>query len=393
MSTSNQRLASVSPRKAESIAEPCAAFDAPGFNREIHGLAWRLLGRRLKRLRARHGLSAALQALHQQQRDVGFIQDALDQVDTRRVLAPAQRSFSIQFNARRALRLKGAGRTLPPDGSVAQHGGCFLDRGNVQWQQSGIELGMDIGVNGRAYVAWANPFPLKPLHLTIALAEHVPQSWVGANLDATTARLHLLLVDLLDLLAGCPGFIGFHNGVGAGASIAGHFHFQLFRRELTDERFPLELAAAQRQTDAPTDSLTAAPLVLSGDAYPVVAACFSGTRDRVVAQALAWASAWAEFNGNSAATTGNFIATAVPGVADLFELYFVPRLAAAQAAGGLAPSSVGSLELLGEYVLSDADQHQALLAGRIDFEQVWHTLRAVQPPGIAAFVLWARARV
>ena len=60
MSTSNQRLASMSSRKAESIAEPGEVFDAPGFNREIHGLAWRLLGRRLKRLRARHGLSAAL---------------------------------------------------------------------------------------------------------------------------------------------------------------------------------------------------------------------------------------------------------------------------------------------------------------------------------------------
>ena len=371
---------------ATNVINPGAPFDAPRFNRQLHTLAWRLLGRRLRSLRQSGGLGVALQALLAQQCDSGFIKDALDQVVTRRVADPAHswRSFAVQYNPRRALRLKGAGRSEPPAGTESRHAGCFLDRENVQWQQWGAELGMDLAVNDRNYVAWPNPFPLKPLHLTIASAGHGPQSWIGANLNVTAERLHTLLDDLLGIVGECPGFIGFHNGVGAGASIAGHFHFQLFHRVSADERFALEIAASGRMSGSSS--------VLCGQDYPVAALCFSGPRAQVLAQALDWGTAWARHNGNRACTTGNFVASASTQDSDRIALYFVPRLGDAPV-GGSALSRVGGLELLGEWVLTDPAEQQALLDGQFGFGQVWNRLLAVKPRGVEAFAACMAGRL
>ena len=216
------------------------------FNKKKYSEIWTELNRRLKHVeRTDGGLAAALEALSNQQREQGFIQDDLPLVRRYRFAHPEDptRSFIAQYNPVRALRFEGAGCSTPPAGTGVKHDGCFLCRDNIEWQQSGVELGYEIDVDRTRYVAWMNPYPLMPLHCVIASNDHIPQAWCTNGAAGICLSIEKILEDLVTLSERLPGYVGFYNGTGAGASIPGHFHFQFFKRRASDASFPLEVAA------------------------------------------------------------------------------------------------------------------------------------------------------
>ena len=86
------------------------------MNKKKYSEIWTDLNRRLKHIeRTAGGLAAALEALSDQQRDQGFIQDDLPLVRRYRFAHPEDptRSFVAQYNAVRALRFEGAGGSIP----------------------------------------------------------------------------------------------------------------------------------------------------------------------------------------------------------------------------------------------------------------------------------------
>jgi hypothetical protein len=64
------------------------------------------------------------------------------------------------------------------------------------------------------YAVLANPYPILPLHLTIAARSHTPQQ-IGAVME-----------DFLELAYYLEGFTVFYNGPRSGASAPDHLHFQ-----------------------------------------------------------------------------------------------------------------------------------------------------------------------
>jgi ATP adenylyltransferase/5',5'''-P-1,P-4-tetraphosphate phosphorylase II len=84
---------------------------------------------------------------------------------------------------------------------------CFLCAQNLPPRQRGIAF-------HNKYIILTNPFPIFPLHLTIAHRNHVPQ------------KLEHFFPDMLELCKALPGFTVFYNGPFSGASAPDHFHFQ-----------------------------------------------------------------------------------------------------------------------------------------------------------------------
>ena len=85
---------------------------------------------------------------------------------------------------------------------------CFLCREHQPIEQETVEW-------GGAYKIQVNPYPLFPLHLTIASLEHTPQRLLPRRID------HML--QLAELL---PDWVLFYNGPHCGASAPDHMHFQ-----------------------------------------------------------------------------------------------------------------------------------------------------------------------
>ena len=84
---------------------------------------------------------------------------------------------------------------------------CFLCAENRPKEQKGIPF-------LRKYKILLNPFPIFPIHLTIAANRELPQLIKGR------------LRDMLDLATELPDFSILYNGAKSGASIPNHFHFQ-----------------------------------------------------------------------------------------------------------------------------------------------------------------------
>jgi hypothetical protein len=84
---------------------------------------------------------------------------------------------------------------------------CFLCTGNLPEEQKAIDF------QGR-FLILANPFPIFPVHLTIAHREHIPQRIAG------------FIPDMLNLSRELTQFSVFYNGPECGASAPDHFHFQ-----------------------------------------------------------------------------------------------------------------------------------------------------------------------
>ena len=333
--------------------------------------AWSELNLRLRALESDQGLTAAVLALERHQRDSGFIVDGLDQVERYTFHHPDDptRFFRVQYNPRRALRFAGSGRQQGNVDIRVRNNGCFLCRENIEWQQRGIQFGYQIEAGERSYIALMNPFPLLPAHVTIAASEHRTQDWRFG--DDGGFDVAVLLEDLVHLGARMPGHFGFYNGVGAGASIPGHLHYQFLMRHDDETAFPLEVAA--ERAGASNGGL------LLGDHYPLDTALWKGEAATVAARASEWIAGWAQRNQWRLPTlSANFIAARDAGGHQV-ALYFVVRDRAKSRIEGFT-GLVGGLEVLGEIVLSSPEEKARLTGGEIDYFTLEAALASVHTP-------------
>jgi hypothetical protein len=303
-----------------------------------------------------------------------------------RFVNPTHREYdlTVQYNPKRAERHKGAGsRKEPPLFSKKENNACFLCKQNIEWQQSGIEIGYDLRINEREYIAWMNPFPLMQTHTTISRAEHVDQSWIGSDTKVSNENMRNILLDLLAITERLPEFVGFYNGDGAGATIPAHFHFQFFRRVAGQEAFALEKAA--RVAFAKQAGHTGAVVIRDYQDYPIVAICFEGRADFIVDCALKWVGKWTEFYNNSDSLSANIICTVESQNLELFHLYFVPRNKYVSHSAGRV-GLVGGLEVFGEMVVETKQEHQLLQSGRVDYEFVARVINGVEAPGVYQYL-------
>ncbi len=325
--------------------------------------AWTKLNLYLNEI-AQGDLGKALDALHAQQLDQGFIRDDLSGLQRYRFEHPrnTDRFFTVQYNPTRARRFAGSGRIAPPPGAVSVHDGCFLCFENIQWQQNGVEIGFDIQLSGRNYIAWMNPYPLLPHHAVIASREHVAQSWHHADGTVAGRSLSILIHDLVDLARQLPGWIGFYNGPGAGASIPHHFHYQFLRRPAGYGAFPLEQAAVRKK-------------VGQSAGYPVAFAHWHGDTESVRRTAERWIEHWVDAHESRIKNlSANVIAIADNDA--LIDVYFVPRDQARSRSEEMS-GLIGGLEVLGELVFSSEDEKTRLDTGIVDYATVERILGSI----------------
>ena len=340
------------------------------FNKKKYSEIWTELNRRLKHIeRTDGGLAAALEALSNQQREQGFIQDDLPLVRRYRFAHPEDptRSFIAQYNPVRALRFEGAGSSTPPAGTGVKHDGCFLCRDNIEWQQSGVELGYEIDVDSTRYTAWMNPYPLMPLHCVIASNDHIPQAWCTNGAASICLSIEKILGDLVTLSERLPGYVGFYNGTGAGASIPGHFHFQFFKRPASDASFPLEVAA--RKSRITTHGTI--------DNYPIPVVYWRGDPEEVVESASGWIRDWLVRNGHQVSSISANILSTFDDAQKKVELFFVPRHHLRSQSPELS-GMIGGIEVLGEVIFSSDEEGQRLEVGKIDYHTLERILEAVR---------------
>lgn len=338
------------------------------FNRRQYEQVWDDLNQELKAIETNDGLPRALEALRVQQHDQGFVRDDLESVERYRFHHPGHfdRFFSVQYNPIRLQRFKGLGRTTSPPGLTPMYDGCFLCRDNIRWQQYGIEMGYELQVGTTPYIVWMNAYPLMPIHAVIAAKNHVPQAWSFHEDHTERFDIAKILGDLIDLSGKLPGYIGFYNGEGAGASIPGHFHYQFFKRLAPDMRFPLELAPKKASNSYATI-----------EDFPVTAVHWWGKAEAVLQQATAWARDWIARNQERSSQLSANIVACVDETLDQTELYLVPRdqmRSHSQEMSGL----IGGLEILGELVFSSEDEKHRLDRGEIDYHAVQRILAGVR---------------
>lgn len=314
--------------------------------------------------------------LVEQQLNCGFIKDDLRGVRRCRLVCEQNRSiaFLAQYNPKRAERHAGAGRKNPPTGAQVVNGGCFLCRSNIYWQQCGLEMGYRFEVNGRQYWVWCNPFPLMPVHITIATDIHEPQSWLEDQpTDGDQPRAQRIIDDLLEIVAQTPQFIGFYNGLGAGATIPSHLHFHFFKRPEGQEPYPLEKAALKQKKAESKPPFKVEP-------YPITCVYFHGHKTKIIEQAVHFFNEWTEVCGSSINLSANVIATldkADP--SPNYHLYIVPRNMHFSISPGRT-ETVGGFEVLGEIAFCYDSEKIRLDSGGIDYDTVSRILMAVEAP-------------
>lgn len=319
------------------------------------------------------GLSAALAGLENHQRKCGFIQDDLQEVKRLVFKDPKNGAlnFRAQVNPKRARRKGGAGIKTPPPGEERFNDGCFLCRENIRWQQNQRQIGFEITTSNDIYNAWMNPFPLLPNHVVVAARQHIPQAFKLFADDREGLELNRILSDLCETAQRLPNHIGFYNGVGAGASIPEHLHFQFFQRIPEDPLFPLE----QRSFESSDGNGT--PEMISN--YPISVVRWRGKFKNIVSEADVWVRTWADENViDRNFLTCNFIATGSPN-SDEIVLYFVPRRRDRQFWNG-DKGIVGGLEILGELVLASEEECALVENGIVDYGFIEDALSAVCAP-------------
>lgn len=315
-------------------------------------------------------LSAALLELETHQKQAGFIKDDLKDVTRVNYVHPEHPFcyLHVQYNPKRALRFNGSGIKLPPEGAPSVNNGCFLCRENIQWQQQGREMGYAIEVMDSHYYVWMNPFPLLPCHVVVTAREHISQEW---DLHpAGTLSLELLIGDLVALAKQLPGFIGFYNGINAGASIPGHMHYQFCMRPEENIHFPLEQAERDYTEFGHTG-------IVRG--YPLAVAVWQGSPAEVVGHAVDWVRYWAAHNAmHIEHLTANFIATADPETGEV-SLYFAPRDRNRSKSGRMS-GLVGGLEVMGELVFSSDGERAAMDEDRINCRELMKIYEDIYTP-------------
>lgn len=143
--------------------------------------------------------------------------DALRDVQ-RRQTRLGEMTIGVQFNPARAVST-----AAPIDAASIKARPCFLCTTNRPVQQIGVPL-------AEGWTLLLNPFPIFPIHLTIASDTHRPQDGIPAEAAAFAEQL--------------PGMTVFYNGARAGASAPDHMHLQAV---LTSE-LPLMQLAMERHT-------------------------------------------------------------------------------------------------------------------------------------------------
>lgn len=125
--------------------------------------------------------------------------DALSLVKRRSVVIDGFET-AIQFNPARIISTNAA-----VDDVSLKKRKCFLCSSNRPQNQFALEIveGWDLLVN---------PFPIFPVHFTIASKKHIPQECVPA--------------DIVSIAENLPGMAIFFNGKNAGASAPDHLHLQ-----------------------------------------------------------------------------------------------------------------------------------------------------------------------
>lgn len=306
-----------------------------------------------------HGLGSALRALNQQQLDTGFIRDALS--DVKHYRFPGQSfaadHFRVQFNPARALRFGGVGPAVPPPGVAPVHGDCFLCEDNIRWQSGGLELGYRLPSPLGHLKAWMNPFPLAPNHVMLASVKHEEQHWHGEP-----DRLCELVDELIEVVGELPGWFGFFNGVGAGASIPGHLHYHLMPRSDLEGPFPLEQSFDAFGRQGWTESV-----------YPLAYLHWRGTPGELKSRMSDWLRAWHERVERAA--TANIIVLH-PADGRLIDLVFVPRHPSRSRAEGLN-GVIGALETLGEIICSSPEELARIERGEINYDVIADMLSQV----------------
>lgn len=332
-------------------------------------------------------LGSKFDLLFQHQMDNGFIQDDLSMVNRWTIWEENRsrdgnekhplRMFLAQYNPRRAERFKGAGRKNPPAGVASINNGCFLCPENIWWQQRCLEMGYKFKVGENDYHAWCNPFPLLRSHLTISSGIHEPQKLIMDRNDGNLERTQRIVNDLLTIVSKAPKYIGFYNGLGAGATIPTHLHFQFFKRPEGQAIYPLEWTA--KQTIKINDNVMAPFLV---ENYPITCIYFNGNREEVCNQVVKCIAIWIERCGNSPNLSANIIATLDHAKTSEMDrntycLYLIPR----DIYSSLSPGRrgvVGGLEVLGEIVFSETKEFDLFESGKINYQYAWQILKAVE---------------
>lgn len=340
------------------------------LNHEQYLEIWTSLNRRLKHIEQYDGgLAAALEALKVQQLERGFIKDDLHSMRRHRFEHPEEpgRFFLVQYNPVRALRYSGSGRTAPPHGGATKHDGCFLCRDNIQWQQAGLEMGYELDVDGLRYVAWMNAYPLMPLHCVFASDEHIPQAWCLNGAAIECLSIEKILSDLISLSRRLPGYVGFYNGKGAGASIPRHFHFQFFKRPELWSRFPLE-AAARKSIIGSRGTI---------DDYPLAVEYWRGDPESISEAVYPWIRDWLARNSHRLPSmSANMVATFDEAKQES-ELYFVPRHKSRDRSPEMS-GIIGGIEALGEMVFSSEEDGRRLERGEVDYHVLERILSAAR---------------
>jgi hypothetical protein len=327
-------------------------------------------------------LPTAIKYLHAQQMDAGQIADDLSLVRYFQGSGPGDAYFIGQYNQTRAKRMSGAGRQNPPPGVETKKTpspDCYLCTDNVRWQQRGVQLYYQIELNGNRYNVLCNPFPFMPIHVTVAAADHEPQSWHRNVNWKNDNKVERMAADLYELARQLPEFVCFYNGVGAGASIEKHFHYQAFRPSFSHGVFPLQKVAANIAARRKTKMGIAAKVnvieVDDGD-YPTIAFRLTGERDEVTKAIVEWVNRWSDLIGEDASAN----------IATIWEdntlaLYLVPRNKSFSRSIGMT-GTVGGLEVLGEFIFCTEEENKQINAGEIGYQRMYDILRGIRPPKI-----------
>lgn len=344
-----------------------------GDDKRRYQESWAALNTELHALEKRDGnLLAAVEHLRKHQLEKGFIRDDLEQMHVARFAHPhdASRFLSVQYNPERLGRLRLRTDALPPERDDAVNNDCFLCAANIQWQHRGIEFGYSIEQGNTPFHIWMNAYPLMPLHLVIATCEHVPQAWNLQMQDGGRFPIRQIVTSLAGLSARMPGYIGFYNGDGAGASIPEHFHYQFFRRRTPGESYPLELAPLHRVDE----------LESRIEDYPVEGMCWQGRdADAVAGHASERIEHWLRTRvGLRPTLSANIFAMTDPDGRHL-RIYFVPRDRDLGHSPDMA-GMIGSLEILGELVLTTGSEKRQLDAGRFDYRRLAGILGDIRVP-------------
>lgn len=223
-----------------------------------------------------------------------------------------------------------------------------------------------------------------PTHITIASVEHEPQSW--HQLAAwRTDKVTRIVEDLYDVAIQLPGYVGFYNGVGAGASIEEHFHFQFFQIPNGHGPFPLQQVAGDVEEQTKnvtflTDNIST--LVIDPQDYPLTAFRFCTEREKMVSAVVERIKKWNDVAGDSASANIVAIWEKKPNWEDKkLVIYLIPRNRFYSRSIGMA-GVVGGLETLGEFIFCTEEENRIINTQGIDFDYMSSILRGVMPPNV-----------